>query len=166
MADSHWRVTILFLLADKPEIEQEETFIHTGEGDQTEVICIVHASPRAEVTWYKDGMPLDGNSGSYLINHRGNRHTLTIPGVDSSKFGKYSCKAQNQYGEDQKTTEVSGTKTIELTNALQLRALTGNWYQDDTTPLFSFSAIYLLILVKLFVSRSGNAFGFLPQPRL
>lgn len=90
----------------KPEIEQEETFIHTGEGDETEVICIVHSSPRAEVTWYKDGVLLD--QSTHVIEQHGNRHTLTIPGVDDSKFGKYSCKAQNQYGEDQKTTEVSG----------------------------------------------------------
>ena len=98
------------LIADKPEIEQEETFIHTGEGDQTEVICIVHSSPKAEITWYKDSEPLTRESADYLINQRGNRHTLTIPGVDSSKFGKYTCRAQNQYGEDQKTTEVSGKK--------------------------------------------------------
>lgn len=90
----------------KPEIEQEETFIHTGEGDQTEVICIVHSSPRPKLTWYKDGTPLDGSN--YLMNQRGNRHTLTIPGVDASKFGKYTCRASNSYGEDQKTTEVSG----------------------------------------------------------
>jgi len=90
----------------KPEIEQEETYIHTGEGDQTEVICIVHSSPRSQVTWYKDGIPLDG--ANYLMNQRGNRHTLTIPSVDASKMGKYTCRASNSYGEDQKTTEVSG----------------------------------------------------------
>ena len=96
-----------FEISDKPELEQEETFIHTGEGDQTEVICIVHSSPKAEVTWYKDGGPIDSSSG-FIMNQRGNRHTLTIPSVDSSKFGRYSCRAQNAYGEDQKTTEVSG----------------------------------------------------------
>ena len=98
------------LITDKPEIEQEETFIHTGEGDQTEVICIVHSSPHAEVTWLKDGAAID--ESMFLVNQRGNRHTLTIPSVDTSKFGKYTCKAQNQYGEDQKTTEVSGNNFI------------------------------------------------------
>ena len=94
------------LITDKPEIEQEETYIHTGEGDQTEVICIVHSSPRSKVTWYKDGVPLDGSNN--LMNQRGNRHTLTIPSIDASKMGKYTCRASNSYGEDQKTTEVSG----------------------------------------------------------
>ena len=102
------------LITDKPEIEQEETFIHTGEGDQTEVICIIHSSPHAEVSWFKDGLPLDQTN--HVINQRGNRHTLTIAQVDSSKFGQYTCKASNQYGEDEKTTEVSGNQT--LTNNL------------------------------------------------
>ena len=102
--------SISILIADKPEIEQEETFIHTGEGDQTEVICIVHSSPKATVTWFKDGEELTQESHDFLINTHGNRHTLTIPGVDSTKFGKYACRAENGLGEDQKTTEVSGKK--------------------------------------------------------
>jgi len=58
------------------------------------------------MTWYKDGQILE--SSSYTIDHRGNRHTLTIPNVDQSQFGTYSCKAQNQYGEDKKSTVVTG----------------------------------------------------------
>ena len=42
-------------VSDAPEIEQEETFIHTGEGDETEVICVVHSSPKADVSWFKVG---------------------------------------------------------------------------------------------------------------
>ena len=103
---SHPSLDKCTLITDKPEIEQEETFIHTGEGDQTEVICIIHSSPHAEVSWFKDGLPLDQTN--HVINQRGNRHTLTIAQVDSSKFGQYTCKASNQYGEDEKTTEVSG----------------------------------------------------------
>ena len=49
-------ITIPFLsVSDAPEIEQEETFIHTGEGDETEVICVVHSSPKADVSWFKVG---------------------------------------------------------------------------------------------------------------
>ena len=91
---------------DAPEIENEEAYIHTSEGDKTEVICIVHSSPKAEVTWYKDGSPLEPTS--HIIDHRGNRHTLTIPGIEPAHFGTYSCKAQNQYGEDKKSTVVTG----------------------------------------------------------
>ncbi len=48
-----------YYFPDSPEIEQEETFIHTGEGDETEVICVVHSSPKADVQWYKDGRVSD-----------------------------------------------------------------------------------------------------------
>merc|ERR1711983_697086 len=65
-------------------------------------------------TWYKDGTPLDGSN--YLMNQRGNRHTLTIPGVDASKFGKYTCRASNSYGEDQKTTELSARSVSPISN--------------------------------------------------
>ena len=44
---------IIFFFTDQPEIEQEETFIHTQEGDETEVICVVHSSPKADVKWFK-----------------------------------------------------------------------------------------------------------------
>ena len=45
--------TSFLSVSDAPEIEQEETFIHTGEGDETEVICVVHSSPKADVSWFK-----------------------------------------------------------------------------------------------------------------
>jgi hypothetical protein len=93
--------------SDAPEIENEEAYIHTSEGDKTEVICIVHSSPKAEVTWYKDGQPLEPTP-AHTVEHRGNRHTLTISGIEPAHFGTYSCKAQNQYGEDKKSTVVTG----------------------------------------------------------
>ena len=92
---------------DPPEIEQEETFIHTGEGDETEVICIVHASPKAKVTWLKDGFPVDESRNP--VNQRGNRHTLVIPNVNEESFGDYTCEAQNSFGTQSKSTRVSGT---------------------------------------------------------
>ena len=54
--------------------------------------------PRAQV------LPSDGN----VINHRGNRHRLLIPGVSEESFGEYTCEAANQYGKASKTTTVSG----------------------------------------------------------
>lgn len=133
----------------KPEIEQEETFIHTGEGDQTEVICIVHSSPRAEVTWFKDGNPISGGSSEYLMNQRGNRHTLTIQGVDSSKFGKYTCRAQNPYGEDQKTTEVSGKAEPAIIKSdpkgVEYDRFPLEWSARSVSPISSFKVEYKMM---------------------
>ena len=101
-------LTTLSLFADAPQIEQEQTFIHTNEYDETEVICIVHASPKAEVTWFKNGAEMSDNQG--IVTSRGNRHTLILPGIKTSTFGQYKCKATNKFGSDEKTTEVSGNE--------------------------------------------------------
>ena len=93
-------------ISDRPEIDQEETFVHTREGDQTEVICVVHSSPKANVTWYKNGEPLD--TRQHQISQIGNRHTLSLPITTKEAFGQYTCRASNTYGTSQKTTEVSG----------------------------------------------------------
>ena len=60
----------------KPEIEQEETFIHTRDGDEVEITCTIHASPKAEVEWYKNGQLLEDSK--WVITSRGNRHTLLL----------------------------------------------------------------------------------------
>ena len=59
-----------------PEIEQEETFIHSRDGDEVEITCTIHASPKAEVEWYKNGQLLDDSK--WVITSRGNRHTLLL----------------------------------------------------------------------------------------
>ena len=92
--------------SDAPVVEQEQTFIHTREYDETEVICTVHASPKAEVVWFRDGIPMTKEQG--IFSHRGNRHSLLLPGIRESTFGIYKCKATNKFGSDERTTEVSG----------------------------------------------------------
>lgn len=39
--------------SDAPEIEVEFPFVHTGVGYDTQLVCIVHAEPTAQVVWYK-----------------------------------------------------------------------------------------------------------------
>lgn len=91
---------------DAPLVEQEQTFIHTRENDETEVVCIVHSSPKAKVEWFKNGQLL--KSGEGIVSHRNNRHTLLLPGITQSTFGTYSCRATNKFGSDERTTQVSG----------------------------------------------------------
>jgi len=94
------------LFSDAPTVEQEQTFIHTRENDETEVVCTVHASPKAEVAWFKNGQPLTKDQG--IFSQRGNRHTLLLTGSKVSTFGIYTCRATNKFGSDERTTEVSG----------------------------------------------------------
>jgi len=99
--------TVQLVVLHAPEIEQEETFIHTEDGAEVEVTCTVHAAPAATVSWYQNGELLDPEST--VFTKRGNRHTLYVTGIGSpNTFGKYMCRAINPLGEASKTTEVSG----------------------------------------------------------
>ena len=73
----------------KPEIEQEETFIHSRDGDEVEVVCIIHSSPRSTVEWYKNGQLLDPEKA--VISHRGNRHTLLIQKIGKNQRLLFYC---------------------------------------------------------------------------
>ena len=79
-ADNGWgtpaTASIHLNVLHAPEIEQEETFIHSRDGDEVEVVCIVHSSPRSEVEWYRNGQLLDPSRS--IITTRGNRHSLLI----------------------------------------------------------------------------------------
>ena len=101
--------SILFDFSDPPEVETEQTFIHAAETDETKVICKVHASPKAEVVWYKDGEVFTEEKA--LFEHRGNRHSIILTGNNEPIYGVYKCKATNKFGSDEATTEVSGNKT-------------------------------------------------------
>lgn len=118
--NGHWHIAALlrglfhlFIPADAPIVETEQTFIHTSENDETEVICTVHASPKAEVVWFKNGVALSKDQG--VFTHRGSRHSIILPSIQESIFGVYKCKATNKFGSDEKTTEVSGNN---LTNSI------------------------------------------------
>ena len=96
-----------FNFSDAPVVETEQTYIHTTENDETEVICIVHASPKAGVSWYKNGKKLAKEDG--IFTERGSRHSLILPAFKKN-FGVYTCKATNEFGSDEKRTEVSGNQ--------------------------------------------------------
>lgn len=38
------------LISDPPEIEVERSWVHSGEGYEAQLVCIVHAEPQAEVS--------------------------------------------------------------------------------------------------------------------
>jgi len=98
--------TITLDVQHAPEVKTEQTFIHTAERDETEVICHVHASPKADVIWFKDGKVFQGEQG--LFSNRGNRHSIILTGINEPVHGVYKCKATNKFGSDEATTEVSG----------------------------------------------------------
>jgi len=142
--------TITLDVHHKPTIEMQQTFIHTKETDETEIVCVVHASPRAKVEWFKNGQKMGDDDNKWGITSKiGNHHSLTLPPklLDESKFGVYTCKATNKYGTDEKMVEVSGKAepptfkskhegTEEDTYFLEWVA------KSQTTPITSFKLEY------------------------
>ena len=86
LADNGWgtrsSATIRLDVQHKPEIEQEETFIHSRDGDEVQITCTIHASPKAVVEWYKNGQLLDDSK--WVIESRLNKHTLHLQKIGES----------------------------------------------------------------------------------
>eukprot|EP00095_Tigriopus_kingsejongensis_P009554 maker-scaffold114_size351134-snap-gene-2.12 protein:Tk09554 transcript:maker-scaffold114_size351134-snap-gene-2.12-mRNA-1 annotation:"limbic system-associated membrane protein" len=104
-----------------PEIITEESYIQHRDGVQLELVCIVHASPKADVRWFKDGLYLEGNVTFEEINdtsseepdrltiqHHGRKHILIINGIEDEDRGRYTCHAMNNIGESKGNIQVMG----------------------------------------------------------
>ncbi|XP_049831756.1 limbic system-associated membrane protein isoform X1 [Schistocerca gregaria] len=90
-----------------PEIEVERSWVHSGEGYEAQLVCIVHAEPQADVLWYRDTLRLD-TTERRIMEVRGSRHTLILRKVQASDFGNYSCVADNVLGKTRQYLELSG----------------------------------------------------------
>ncbi|XP_044743903.1 lachesin-like [Chrysoperla carnea] len=90
-----------------PEINVERSWVHSGEGFNAQLVCVVYGDPPPEVAWYQDSFPLDMNERR-TMDVRHIKHILTIQNVQSSDFGNYSCVADNSLGRAKKYIELSG----------------------------------------------------------
>ncbi|XP_071534822.1 protein amalgam-like [Panulirus ornatus] len=112
-----------------PEIITQQSVVRTGEGDQVELVCVVHGRPPPNVVWTRDGRPLPDtlmdtqlhmtqqpSSGAYAANydahlsqnHVAHRHTLTINHVTEKDFGAYVCIAENAHGQKNAVIQMTG----------------------------------------------------------
>ncbi|KAG5673018.1 hypothetical protein PVAND_003096 [Polypedilum vanderplanki] len=90
-----------------PDIVTEKSWIHSGEGFEATLVCVVHADPQPTVSWFQNSFPLQPTDRRSMSS-RGNRHTLVIRHVMQEDFGNYSCVADNSLGRSKKYMEVSG----------------------------------------------------------
>ena len=65
---------------DAPVIEQEQTHIKTGGGEEIHITCTVEAHPPPTVDWYRDGRLLTSNNRGVVINQAADRYNLIILG--------------------------------------------------------------------------------------
>ncbi len=85
-------------------------FIHARGGDDVELVCVVHAHPRAEVRWLKDGVDVTERAEEAVHN----RHALRLRGLKEAEMGNYSCEAMNKWGDASGVIEISGKEKWRL----------------------------------------------------
>ncbi|XP_071534829.1 protein amalgam-like isoform X2 [Panulirus ornatus] len=149
-----------------PEIITQQFVVRTGEGDQVELVCVVHGRPPPDVVWTRDGRPLPDtlmDTQLYLPpqqqqqSSRANdvhlsqpyvahRHTLTIQHVTEKDFGAYVCIAENIYGQKNAVIQMTGLpKTPQVTsspNGGESNRYTLTWETESYYPITEFIIKY------------------------
>lgn len=84
-----------------------QSILHTGDGDEAKLVCIVHGHPTPEVSWKRGGHLVA--SDKHLMTHDGeHRHSLIIRHVQEDDFGVYTCFASNKHGVTNSTLSITG----------------------------------------------------------
>jgi hypothetical protein len=105
------RPCVFLLSFAQPVIKVEKQWIHSGENNQAELTCIIHAQPAPAVTWLKDGVELDPESPHWKARKEegdGNVYTLELKNLKREHFGVYACRAGNSMGSAEDIIELSG----------------------------------------------------------
>ncbi|XP_050694471.1 protein amalgam-like isoform X2 [Eriocheir sinensis] len=116
-----------------PEVVAEKKIVTTGEGDEVDLVCIVHGRPPPDVVWTRDGRPLPdtlmdtqlhqprthtAHDAHMTQNHVAHRHTLSIKPVTEKDFGAYVCIAENTHGRKNAVIQMTGLpKPPEITSS-------------------------------------------------
>jgi len=113
-----------------PEITGEQSYIQDGlEGIiKLELVCIVHASPKATVSWYKNGR-LVQPSERILIEKISRKHLFTIKNLDEIQdAGTYTCHAKNSLGEFKENFHLQVSSSRDSSLVSQNSSQT--WFKD------------------------------------
>ncbi|XP_045131407.1 roundabout homolog 1-like [Portunus trituberculatus] len=132
-----------------PDIITEEAILHTGEGDEASLTCVVHGRPTPTITWTKEDNPLILDS-HVSYQHNLHRHTLTIFTVRQDDFGDYSCTAKNALGSIKKTLRLTGVpKVPRITSSsagADLTSYTIVWRTESHTPIVMYRLQYRIYM--------------------
>lgn len=123
-----------------PEVEVEEYFIHARESSKVELVCLVHAQPKATIHWFKNSVQL--TEDNVTLEKIGHKNTLTIPSLSHSDYGNYTCRAKNIHGESSKVLEVSGLAGFANfksdAQGMEANTFLLEWTSESHTPINEF----------------------------
>lgn len=150
-----------------PEIEVERSWVHSGEGYEAQLVCIVHGEPSPNMMWYQDSFLLEPTERRSMET-RGNKHTLTIRDVQPSDFGNYSCVAENSLGRAKKYMELSGRPSpAEFRSAPYSRAKDSynlTWMVESYPPLEEVRLLYRKLKVNDTYQHPSNWHDIILKP--
>jgi len=164
--------TIKIDVIHPPEITGEQAYIQENEGIKLELVCIVHASPRANVSWYKNGHLLQHSEGRITIEKLSRKYVLAIRNLDETRdAGTYSCHAVNGLGEYRENFHVQVATRDSVFDSFHQNS-SRNWFEEyslehgtmadehtqvepilassSSTPKFHISLLLLLPFVIIF----------------
>lgn len=88
------------------------SWIHTAVGHTAHLDCKVAANPLAEVVWFKGEIPVPLDRRVFTIVD-GEKTTLYIKNVQVSDFGIYTCRVQNELGQNELQIQLSGKEALD-----------------------------------------------------
>uniref|UniRef100_A0A1I8P5A6 Protein CEPU-1 n=1 Tax=Stomoxys calcitrans TaxID=35570 RepID=A0A1I8P5A6_STOCA len=150
-----------------PDIQVEKSWIHSGEGFEAKLVCIVYADPIATVSWYQNSFLIQ-STDRRIMTSRGNRHTLTIRHIQQEDFGNYSCVADNSLGRSRKYMELSGRPgPAEFYSPKWGRSSDSynlTWKIDSYPPLEEVRLLYRRVLMNDTFQQPGRWHDFILTP--
>lgn len=150
-----------------PDIQVEKSWIHSGEGYEAKLVCIVFADPVATVSWYQNSFPIQ-TTDRRIMSSRGNRHTLTVRHIQQEDFGNYSCVADNSLGRSRKYMELSGRPgPAEFYSPKWGRSSDSynlTWKIDSYPPLEEVRLLYRRVMMNDTFQQPGRWHDFILTP--
>ncbi|XP_059612214.1 neural cell adhesion molecule 2-like [Phlebotomus argentipes] len=128
-----------------PEIILERPIVHSSEGQEAMLVCIVHGEAPPLVTWYINTMQLH-TTENHIMGSRGSRHTLLIRKVNLYDFGNYTCVAENDLGRTKKIIQLTGKPKMAVFHSPPISQWGDryniSWAVDSHTPIEEFKLFF------------------------
>lgn len=94
----------------QPEVKINKMRVEQALHYDADIACRIEAFPSPIVEWWKDGYQINDNQ-NFHISVFSSAHEITdsilrISRIKKNNFGKYTCKARNKLGHDEKDVEL------------------------------------------------------------
>ncbi|WKX89586.1 hypothetical protein Q1695_008890 [Nippostrongylus brasiliensis] len=84
--------------------------LEVDEGKLAELHCTVVGKPEPEITWLKNGLPIQIDERHIIKKEEEGKHTLVIKDMRAEDVGSYTCQAVNKAGKDETAAEIKVPK--------------------------------------------------------